>query len=70
MVPKGASAYFGLLHLHRNPKYWQDPMKFDPDRFLPDEVRKRHPCSYIPFSYGPRNCIGNQKLYFNNSRYR
>ncbi|XP_074029603.1 cytochrome P450 4C1 isoform X2 [Leptinotarsa decemlineata] len=58
LLPAGSSAAFITLFIHRNPKYWRDPLKFDPDRFLPEEVAKRHPCTYIPFSYGPRNCIG------------
>ncbi|XP_030752973.1 cytochrome P450 4C1-like isoform X2 [Sitophilus oryzae] len=58
VIPKSSHVYFGLVYIHRNPKYWPNPLKFDPDRFLPEEVAKRHPCTYIPFSYGPRNCIG------------
>ncbi|CAH1100800.1 unnamed protein product [Psylliodes chrysocephalus] len=58
ILPKGASAGLIPSLLHRDPKYWKDPLTFNPDRFLPEENSKRHPCTYIPFSYGARNCIG------------
>lgn len=58
VVPKGTVANIHIYDLHRNPKIYPDPEKFDPDRFLPDNVLDRHPFAYIPFSAGPRNCIG------------
>lgn len=61
VLPEGSSALFSTVNIHRNPNYWPDPLRFDPDRFLPEEVAKRHPCCFIPFSYGPRNCIGEGK---------
>lgn len=44
---------------HRHPAFWPDPERFDPDRFAPERSKDRHSWSFIPFSGGPRTCIGN-----------
>ncbi|XP_071488189.1 cytochrome P450 4V2-like [Diadema antillarum] len=58
LVPKETSIILGIYALHRDPGQFPDPDKFDPDRFLADNTFKRHPFAYVPFSAGPRNCIG------------
>ncbi len=44
--------------VHHNPKYWEDPEDFKPERFMGDAVKKRVPYTYIPFGGGKRSCIG------------
>jgi cytochrome P450 len=44
---------------HRHPEFWKNPEAFDPDRFSPEQSKGRHHWSYLPFSMGPRICIGN-----------
>ncbi|XP_044261141.1 cytochrome P450 4C1-like [Tribolium madens] len=58
VIPRGSNIAVGYVHLHRSEKYWEEPLKFDPDRFLPENVSKRHPYTWLPFSGGLRNCVG------------
>lgn len=58
VIPKGCNINIYIYDLHRSAQYWKDPDKFNPDRFLPENIAARHPFAYLPFSAGPRNCIG------------
>ncbi|XP_063914281.1 cytochrome P450 4C1-like [Zophobas morio] len=62
VFPAGSNVVVPTVLLHRDPDVWPDPEKFDPDRFLPDEVAKRHRCSYIPFSFGLKYGMMSVKL--------
>ncbi|XP_039745735.1 cytochrome P450 4g15-like [Pararge aegeria] len=58
VLPAGATVVIGTYKIHRNPKYYANPTVFDPDNFLPENTQNRHYYSYIPFSAGPRSCVG------------
>ncbi|XP_018364292.1 PREDICTED: cytochrome P450 4C1-like isoform X2 [Trachymyrmex cornetzi] len=58
LVPAGTILFIDINIIHKDSNFWPNPEIFDPDRFLPERIQNRHPYSYIPFSAGPRNCIG------------
>lgn len=57
-VPAGTDIFITPYFLHRHPQFWSDAETFDPDRFAEQAVKDRHKQAYIPFSAGPRRCIG------------
>jgi cytochrome P450 len=58
-VNAGEMAFLLFWATHRHPDFWPDAERFDPDRFAPERIKGRHSWSYVPFSGGPRTCIGN-----------
>ncbi|XP_037515984.1 cytochrome P450 3A8 [Rhipicephalus sanguineus] len=54
----GLSIMSPTMVVQKDPKAWTEPERFDPDRFLPENVAQQHGMAYQPFGQGPRNCIG------------
>jgi cytochrome P450 len=57
-VEAGMIAIVSFYAMHRDPALWADPLRFDPDRFLPERSKGRSRWQYLPFGGGPRSCIG------------
>ena len=57
-LPPGTSFLFSQYIVQRSARYFPDPLRFDPDRFLPENKASRPRFAYFPFGGGPRQCIG------------
>ena len=57
-VPKGISVAIPIYSIHRDPKIWPEPEKFDPERFCYEAKQSRDSYAFMPFGHGPHNCIG------------
>ncbi|XP_022252069.1 cytochrome P450 3A19-like [Limulus polyphemus] len=57
-IPEGIQIQVPVYHLHHSSEYWDNPEKFDPTRFSPENRSSINPMVYQAFGQGPRNCIG------------
>ncbi|MGD8935795.1 MAG: cytochrome P450 [Thiogranum sp.] len=57
-LPAGTDVFICSWLLHRHPAYWDRPDEFRPARFSREQQAQRHRYVYLPFSAGPRHCIG------------
>jgi len=57
-LPAGSDVFVSSWLLHRHPQFWDQPDTFMPERFSPAQESQRHRYVYLPFSAGPRHCIG------------
>jgi cytochrome P450 len=58
-IPAGSAVLLSPFYTHRHPNFWEDPLRFDPDRWSEEREAARHPYAYHPFAAGQRICIGN-----------
>jgi cytochrome P450 len=57
-IPAGSLLLIQLYILHHIPSVWKDPDEYRPERFAPENQSENDEFAFIPFSAGPRNCIG------------
>jgi len=62
IIPAGANIALPLYMIHQDPSIYPNPMEWNPSNFDPNRVAQRHNCSFVPFSSGPRGCIGKKTL--------
>lgn len=64
VIPAGATIAVVTYKLHRNESIYPNATKFDPDNFLPERQANRHYYAFVPFSAGPRSCVGQYFIIF------
>ncbi|WP_073480999.1 cytochrome P450 [Streptoalloteichus hindustanus] len=57
-LPTGTTILHPIWAVHRNPRVWPEPDRFDPERFAPAAAASRHRLAFLPFGIGPRHCSG------------
>ncbi|XP_073945698.1 cytochrome P450 9e2-like isoform X2 [Choristoneura fumiferana] len=60
IVKVNDSIHIPIFSIHRDPRYFPNPLKFDPERFSDENKHKIQPFTYMPFGVGPRNCLGSR----------
>jgi cytochrome P450 family 9 len=58
-IEKGKTIWIPVYAIHHDPKYYDNPEKFIPERFSEENKSKIQPFTYLPFGAGNRNCLGN-----------
>ena len=56
VIPAKSEVFVSIIGMHGSETYYDEPKEYRPERFLSEQ--SRHPFVFVPFSAGPRNCIG------------
>lgn len=59
-INKGDVLWVPISGLHWDPKYYENPDVFDPERFNEENKKKIKACTYLPFGIGPRACVASR----------
>nr|WP_233213403.1 cytochrome P450 [Mycobacterium sp. QGD 101] len=59
-IPQGSHVMISPYGLHRDPRFWTEPERFEPQRFLTDTINRN---AFVPFNVGPRKCMGMRMAY-------
>jgi cytochrome P450 family 12 len=64
-IPKGTDIILSMMSVYHNPKYFENPEEFIPERFsrqeketCPMSMKQKHSFAFLPFGFGPRFCVG------------
>lgn len=57
IIEKDTDINVNIFSIHRDPEYYPEPEKFDPERFTSENIKLRPACTFLPFGMGPRRCI-------------
>ena len=63
-IKPGDALWIPICSIHRDPEYFPEPEKFDPERFSDENKHSIKPFTYLPFGSGPRICIGRFNIFF------
>ncbi|XP_072030561.1 cytochrome P450 3A19-like [Amphiura filiformis] len=56
-IPNGQYLHLNTWNIQHNPEHWSDPQTFNPENFSKEAKESRHPCAFMPFGAGPRQCV-------------
>jgi cytochrome P450 len=57
-IPQGSTVVVFIYGVHHSPRYWENPERFNPERFAKANEKLHTPFTHLPFGAGPRGCIG------------